>query len=326
MWKYMPKVELHLHLDCSLSYDFVRRFVPAITNHDYQNHFVAPAKCRDLAEFLTFTKAPLQLMQTEYGLRQSVSDLAQQLQSDHVIYAEIRFAPLLHVLMGLSADDVVEIVADEISQQAQHTHIQMRLILCTLLHFNERQAMITADLVQRFMKGGVVVGFDVAGDEANFALDNQQKSFEILGRAGVALTAHAGEYKGAKNVWNTLTTLYPKRLGHGVRSIEDPALISYLRKHQIHLEVCPTSNIQTGVYSEYRQHPVHKLLQAGVSLGINTDGRALNNTSLCNEYQRLHETFGWSGREFYQCNHNALQAAFIDSDMKAYLSKKLVSA
>ncbi len=317
MWKTEPKIELHLHLDCSLSYLFVQAFEPNITLDAYRKDFVAPAKCKDLAEFLTYTRRSLELMQTEFGLRLAAQDVVRQLLEDRVIYAEIRYAPLLHVQQGLSGDDVVAIVSDELlKQRAIHPSLETRLLLCTLRHFTTRQSQQTADLVWRHAPKGVVVGIDIAGDEANFPLDAHAQVFDQVFARHIPITAHAGESKGPESVWETLKKLHPSRLGHGIRSWEDKNLISYLISHRIHLEVCPSSNIQTAVYGHYSQHPVNRLFKAGVSLSINTDGRALNNISLGQEYDRLHQIFGWTKREFRQCNVNALKAAFIAPDLR----------
>lgn len=320
MWKTEPKVELHVHLDCSLSYLFVQTFEPNITPDAYYKDFVAPAKCKDLAEFLTYTRRSLELMQTEHGLRLAVQDVVRQLLEDHVIYAEIRYAPLLHIQQGLSADDVVAIVSEELGQQKiAHPTLEARLLLCTLRHFTFRQSQETASLARRYAPKGVVVGFDIAGDEANFSLDAHLPVFDQMLAQGIPITAHAGESKGPQSVWETLKKLHPSRIGHGIRSFEDKNLIPYLISHNIHLEVCPSSNIQTGVYDYYEQHPVNRLFKAGVSLGINTDGRALNNVSLNQEYERLHQVFGWTRKEFQQCNLNALRAAFVQPDLRQHL-------
>lgn len=164
-----PKVELHLHLDCSLSYNVVHRINPAITEEAYRHDFIAPSKCTNLADFLTRAPQGIALMQTEEQLRLVVFDVFEQLQRDHLLYVEIRFAPLLHTHRGLSPEQVVEVVEAATSQACASTGIEARLILCTLRHFSSEQSLQTAQLVERF-RGTRVAALDLAGDEAGFPL------------------------------------------------------------------------------------------------------------------------------------------------------------
>ena len=198
----------------------------------------------------------------------------------------------------------------------------MRLILCTLRHFTEEQSLLTARLVKQF-QGSRVVALDVAGDEAGFLIDAHVAAFRYAMDHGLHRTAHAGEARGADSVWETLRAFQPSRIGHGVRSIEDPALIEYLRREHLHLEVCPTSNVQTCLCASYGEHPVDKLFKAGVPLGINTDTRTITNVTLKQEYRRLEEHFGWGEAELQACNREALRAAFVEDAVKQQLSGKL---
>ena len=136
-----PKVELHLHLDCSLSYNVVHTLNPSITEEAYRRDFIAPARCTNLADFLTRAPHSIALMQTEGQLRLVVFDLFEQLQQDHLLYAEIRFAPLLHTNSGLTPEQVVEIVEAATSHACASTGIEARLILCTLRHFSAEQSL-----------------------------------------------------------------------------------------------------------------------------------------------------------------------------------------
>jgi adenosine deaminase len=120
-----------------------------------------------------------------------------------------------------------------------------------------------------------------------------------------------------------LLSFYPTRVGHGVCSIGDPKLLEYLKEHQIHLEACPTSNIQTNCFDTYSDHPIDRLLRAGISVGVNTDTRTISNVTLSEEYEKLHRAFGWSTNEFYQTNKFALDAAFLPRDLKMQIMEKI---
>jgi adenosine deaminase len=321
-WTKLPKVELHLHLDCSLSYEVISQIDPSITLEDYRTNFIAPAKCANLADFLTRAPRSVALMQTEEQLRLVTLDLFEQLRRDNVLYAEIRFAPLLHIEKGLSAREVVESVETATAQAVRSTGIEARLILCTLRNYSEAQSLETVQLVEHF-RGTYVAGLDIAADES-YPIDAHVAAFQYALDRGIPCTAHAGEARGPDSVWETLQHFVPSRLGHGVRSIEDPMLLDHLRQHHIHLEVCPTCNVQTSIYDTYADHPIDKLHRAGVSVGVNTDARTITNITLSQEYAKLHQTFGWDTEDFFHCNENALKAAFIPDDVRSKLLARLV--
>ena len=314
----LPKVELHVHLDCCLSFDVVSQLRPSITRQIYEDEFIAPAKCQNLADFLNRIQSSIQLMQTERNLRLVTEDLFRQFREDNVIYAEIRFAPLQHLNEGLTPEQVTDTVERSLSHMVEETGIEARLILCTLRHFTEKQSLRTAELVEEF-RGTRVVGMDLAADEAGFPLDAHIKSFEYAHHHCLHCTAHAGEAKGAESVHETLELLKTCRIGHGVRSIEDPELINILKRKKIHLEICPTCNVQINVYDSYEDHPIDRLYRHGVSLGINTDGRAISNITLSAEYERLQRIFGWGKEHFLACNRSALEAAFLPDTQKERL-------
>jgi len=318
----LPKVELHMHLDCCLSFDVVSKLRPSITKDTFKNEFIAPSKCKNLADFLKVIDSSIKLMQTEKNLRLVTEDLFNQLQQDNVIYAEIRFAPLLHLEQGLSPEKVVSIVEESMSGAAKKTGIEARLILCTLRHFTEEQSLTTAELVEDF-RGTRVTAMDLAADEAGFPLDAHIKAFQYLNNRWLPYTAHAGEARGPESIRETLEHVKTSRIGHGVRSIEEPQLMKELKKKNIHLEVCPSCNVQTDIYDSYKNHPVDRLYQAGISVGINTDSRTITNITLSDEYERLHRVFGWGKEDFLKCNRNALTAAFLPDFKKKELEKKL---
>ena len=321
----LPKVELHLHLDCSLSYDVVKKIDPTVTWEEYNLDYVAPSKCTDLADFLTRAVKGISLMQTKEHIQLVIHDLFRQMAEDNMLYAEIRFAPLQHLEKGLTACEVVAIAEEATAEAIKETGIEARLILCTLRHFTAHQSMETVKLVEQFA-GTYVAGFDIAGNEPGFPIANHVEAFKYAKEKLIFCTAHAGEAKGAESVWETLQYFGPSRIGHGVRSIEDKELVKHLIKNKIHLEVCPTCNVQIDIYDTYQNHPVDELYKAGVSLNINTDTRTITKINLNAEYQKLQEVFGWTINDFYNCNVNALKAAFIPEELKKVLFNKLQSA
>ncbi|HVN04454.1 MAG TPA: adenosine deaminase [Bryobacteraceae bacterium] len=312
----LPKVELHLHLDCSLSYPVVARLAPHVTREEYERDYIAPARCTDLADFLTRPPRSVQLMQDETALELVTEDVFHQLQADAVVYAELRFAPLLHLERGLRPEQVVASIDRAAERMIAATGIDARLILCTLRHFSEAQSIETVRLVEEF-RGSRVVALDLAADEAGFPLDAHVAAFRYARERGLFRTAHAGEACGPESVWETLRRLQPTRIGHGTRSIEDPQLVDHLRREQIHLELCPSSNVQIiPSIAAWADHPIDRLYRAGVPLSISTDTRTVTPTTLTKEYEGVQRVFGWTADDFARANHMAIQAAFVEQAVK----------
>lgn len=321
---FLPKVELHLHLDCSLSYEVVRKIDPSISQADYQQDFIAPPKCDDLVDFLKRAINGFSLMQTKEALGLVVQDVFQQLKADNCLYAEIRFAPFLHLEKGLTPYEVVHTIEAATAVAVKQTGVEARLILCTLRHYSAEQSMATVKLVEQF-KDTYVAGFDIAGDEAGCPVTNHIAAFKYARENGIFITAHAGEASGPASVWETLEQFKPSRIGHGARSAEDAELVNHLKEKRIHLEICPSCNVQTSMYGQYKDHPVDQLKKQGVQLNINTDCRTIVNVTLGDEYSKLQQNFGWTKQDFFECNINALKAAFIPDEIKATLIDKLTA-
>ena len=308
------KVELHLHLDCSLSYEVVKKINPNITKDQYNNDFIG-TNCSCLKDYIKCADNAVEIMQTKKELELVTIDLFKQLKKDNVIYAEIRFAPLLHINNGLTPKEVVKIISNITKKESKKRGIEAGIILCTLRHFSLNESMDTVNLVNDF-KGTNVVGFDLAADEAGYPLKNHIEAFKFANINNISCTAHAGEALGSESVNETLEKLMPKRIGHGVRSIEDPNLIKRLKKENIHLELCLTSNIVTEVYDNYCKHPIDELYKNDLSISVSSDGRTISNTNLNKEYSLLSKHFKWDEKHFINCNMNAIKASFASSEVK----------
>lgn len=320
-----PKVELHLHLDCSLSYEVVKQLKPSVTWEEYKQSFIAPPKCTDLADYIKRAIKGFELMQTKEQLGLVTLDLFKQLKADHVAYAEIRFAPLQHIMQGLTPTEVVETVNAATEEGIRTYGVDAGIILCTLRHYTEAQSMETVELVKKF-NGTYIVGFDIAADEAGFPIDNHIQAFEFAHANGIHCTAHAGEAKGSQSVWETLKNFRPSRIGHGVRSAEDTALLSFLKSNNVHLKVCPTSNVQTNVFDKIEHHTADKIYNAGVSMSINTDARTISNVTLADEYRLMKKIFRWDKEHFKKCNLEAIDQSFASTDTKQKVRRKIEAA
>ena len=195
----LPKVELHLHLDCSLSWTVVREIDPSISERQYREQFVGPVKCQDLIGYLKVAQAGIALMQTPDQLRLVTRDVVRQLKADGLIYAELRFAPVEHLRQGMSLEQVVDTVCRATADASAEFDLPVGLILCTQRHYTEAESLQTVHLARDF-RGKGVVGFDIAGDEAGYPLDKHIESFRLAREWGIPCTAHAGEARGAPGI------------------------------------------------------------------------------------------------------------------------------
>ena len=320
----IPKVELHLHLDCSLSFDVVNRINPLIEIDEYKSSFQAKSNSSSLNDYINCADRAIELMQTRENLELVVEDLFKQLKKENVIYAEIRFAPLLHCSQNLDENKVVEIICNKAKIESEKNDINYGLILCTLRHYSKKQSLKTVRLVNQYKNNGVV-GFDIAADEAGYPLDNHIEAFNYAKSNGLNITAHAGEAKGPESIWESIKKLHTKRIGHGVRCVEDLELVSYLSENDYHLEISLTSNIKTRTYKTFEEHPLNKIYNSSISISLNTDGRTISNTDLSLEYKIAEEKFGWTIDKIKKCNLEAIKHSFTSSSNKSKLIEKIIN-
>ena len=321
-YKNIPKVELHVHLDCSLSFSVVNRIDPKIDIEEYKSSFQAGSTCSSLNHYISCADRAIELMQSKENLELVVEDLFQQLKKDNVIYVEIRFAPLLHCSKGLNERDVVEIICKSAYSESKKNDIECGLILCTLRHYSKEQSLKTVTLVKEFYKKGVV-GFDIAADEAGYPIDNHIEAFNYAKSNNLNITAHAGEAKGPESIWESIDKLHAKRIGHGVRCIEDPKLMNYLIQNDYHLEICLSSNIKTKTFDSFDDHPVNKIYNSSISMSLNTDGRAISVTDLAKEYSIADKKFNWDFEKIKKCNLQAIKHAFTSNTIKKKIIERL---
>jgi len=321
-WRKIPKVELHLHADCSLSSAAIDTLTVDLTNRERQDYF-PPSRVADLPEFLIYASRMVKLLQTEQSLRLMIRDVMKQVAEENCIYAELRFAPHQHLENGLSPTQVVEIVNDELSSAQKITGVTARLILCSLMHFDTQTSIEVVRLVEHFA-GTNVVAFDIAGDSANFSFDAHKPATDLARVLGVQMTIHAGESVGPESVAFALDRLGAQRIGHGFRAVDDPKLLQRLIRDQIHLELCPQNNIQTGNVLTLLEHPITRLRDLGAAFSISSDSRALTG-DLTREYLLLSTNVGWTAMDFFRANLMALDAAFLDEENKSRLKDRLTS-
>ena len=257
---------------------------------------------------------PIKVMQTKENLSRIARELGEDLEKDDIIYAEVRFAPQLHTKKGLSYDDIVLSVIEGFKK----CNIKINVILCMMRGASYINNLKTIEVAEKYLNKGVVA-LDLAGDEKHFKTKDYEELFKIAKEKNIPFTIHAGEADDASSVLDAIS-FGAKRIGHGIRIIEDNYATSEVIKNKVTLEVCPTSNFQTKAVEIYKNHPIKKLYEKGVLITVSTDNNTVSNVSLSNEYERLKSCFGFTDKDFLTFNLNAINAAFIsDLEKEKYI-------
>ena len=319
-------IDLHLHLDGSLSLETVRTLaamqnepVPADDQDLLQRLQVGP-NCQDLNEYLEKFAFPCSLMQTPEAITMTVANLCGELMDQGLLYAEIRFAPQFHTGKGLTQEQVV---AAAVKGLEAHP-FRANLILCCMRGDNNHaQNLETLEVASKFVGKGVCA-VDLAGAEALFPTKDFEDLFALAKEKNIPYTIHAGEACGPDSVWKALE-FGTRRLGHGVRSLEDPALVKYLAEHGITLEMCPTSNLNTCIYPCIEDYPLRKLMEAGVAVTVNTDNMTVSGVTLESEMTKLDKAFHLTDEECKAIAANAARASFASEEVKAQLLAEIAA-
>ncbi|MEU8759902.1 adenosine deaminase [Streptomyces sp. NPDC048659] len=330
-----PKVLLHDHLDGGLRPGTIIELARA---QGYENlpetepdklgtWFREAADSGSLERYLETFAHTCAVMQTREALVRVAAECAVDLAEDGVVYAEVRYAPEQHLEGGLTLEEVVEAVNEgfregERQARANGHRIRVGALLTAMRH--AARALEIAELANRYRDSGVV-GFDIAGAEAGFPPTRHLDAFEYLKRENNHFTIHAGEAFGLPSIWQALQWCGADRLGHGVRIIDDievaddgsvtlGRLAAYVRDKRIPLEMCPTSNLQTGAADSYKDHPIGLLRKLHFRTTVNTDNRLMSGTSMSREFELLVEAFDYTLDDMQWFTVNAMKSAFIPFD------------
>jgi adenosine deaminase len=282
----LPKAELHQHLDGALrpatAVELAADAGIPLDLETARRRMVAPVRCADQADLLTYFDLPIALLQTRDALRRATAELVEDMAADGVTYGEIRWAPRLHLERGLSVLEVIEAVAEGVAD-AEHTDPGGPMIGLVTTAMRSHPPGANVELVRRAAEfGPPVVGFDLAGPEAAFPAPPHAAAFRAAEAAGLGLTAHAGETPGTARIWEVLE-FGVSRIAHGATAVDDAELVQALRTRDVTLDLCPTSNVQAGVVADLAAHPVARLHRAGVSVTLSTDDRVVSDTTLSHE-------------------------------------------
>jgi len=335
-----PKALLHDHLDGGLRPATVLELageighdLPAADADGLAGWFEEAADSGSLERYLETFVHTVGVMQTEPALHRVAYECARDLAADGVVYAEVRFAPEQHLTRGLDLDQVVAAVlagfADgSTDAAAAGTPIRVATLLTAMRH--KARSMEIAELAVRYRDSGVV-GFDIAGAEAGFPPTRHLDRLRVPAAENFHFTIHAGEAFGLPSIWQAIQWCGADRLGHGVRIVDDISgdgqlgrLAAYVRDKRIPLELCPSSNVQTGAVASIAEHPIGLLRDLRFRATVNTDNRLMSRTSMSREMALLVEAFGYGWSELQWFTVNAMKSAFIPFDERLVLINEVI--
>ncbi len=335
-----PKVLLHDHLDGGLRPATVVELaqstgyadLPTTDADELGTWFRENADAGSLPRYLSTFAHTVGVMQTRDALVRVARECAQDLADDGVVYAEVRFAPELHLEGGLSLTEVVEAVQEGYRQGCEGRPIRVVSLLTAMRH--AARSLEIAELAVHFRDKGVV-GFDIAGAEAGYPPSRHLAAFQHMQRENGHFTIHAGEAFGLPSIWEALQECNADRLGHGVRIVDDISvdtdgtatlgrLAQYVRDKRIPLEMCPSSNVQTGAAASIAEHPIGLLRRLQFRVTVNTDNRLMSGVSVSSEMAALVEAFGYGWGDLRWLTINAMKSAFIPFDQRLRIIDEVI--
>lgn len=325
----MPKTDLHVHLDGSIRLETildlaeqqgVRLPDDAQTPEELAKAIRMGAICEDLTDYLRAFDTTLSVMQTEESLYRAAFELGEDAAKEGVRYMEVRYSPLLHTRKGLSFPVIVEAVGEGLREAKRRYGLMSGQIICGIRHITPESSLRLAELCVAFKHKGVV-GFDLAGAEADNPPKDHREAFYLIRNNNVNLTIHAGEAYGPESIHQAIHVCGAHRIGHGTRLREDGDLLNYINDHRIPLEICPTSNVQTRAAESFESHPLPFYLSYGLRVSIHTDNRLVTDTTMTEEFWRCVQAYDFNIGDLRKLMINGFKSSFMP-----YRKKRTVTA
>jgi adenosine deaminase len=324
----LPKPELHVHLDGSLRPDTMLELaadggveLPA-SDPEALGEAMRAADSKNLVEYLEKFAVTLSLMQTPGALERTAYELAEDSAAENIRYLEVRYSPVLHTEKGMSLEEAVAAPLRGLARAEAELGIRTGLIICGIRSFEPDVSLLLSRLAVEFMDHGVVA-FDLAGGEAGNPAREHREAFDFAATHNLPVTIHAGEADGAGSIAQAIHECHARRIGHGTRLMEDPALEAFVNDFRIPLEVCLTSNVQTRVAPTFAEHPFRRYFDAGLVVTLNTDNRLVSGTTLTDEYWLAHRHLELGWQELTEVALLGFQAAFLPYEAKINLLEEV---
>jgi adenosine deaminase len=324
----LPKTDLHVHLDGSLRLetiiDLAKRHkveLPSFDPAELRGIMNLGQNCGSLVEYLKAFDITLRVMQHEDALFRVAFELAEDAARENVRYMEVRYAPMLHTRLGLRLTNVVEAVLAGLRAAHDTLGIESNVIICGIRNISPTSSLEMAELAVAY-KGRGVVGFDLAGAEYDHPAKHHKAAFQLVRDNNINCTIHAGEAYGPESIAQAIHVCGAHRIGHGCRLREDGDLLHYINDHRICLEVCPSSNVQTGAVRDLASHPMKLYEALGLRVTVNTDNRLVTDTTVSHELWHCHAKMGMTLRDIKSIVVAGFKSAFLPFHVKqAYLRR-----
>ena len=308
-----PKIDLHLHIDGSLSLPCFQTLASnvglSMTDAQIRKAVMVSDTCQSLPEYLQCFELPTRLLQTEKALTLSTFDLIRNLEAQGLFYAELRFAPQHYTQQGLTQQQTVAAILKGVDMAKKAGfHIQIGILLCMLVNGSPADNQETAELAVAYKDIGIA-GLDLAGPESAVPMSEFESLFHFAYQSGLPFTIHAGECGDYENISRAIS-FGARRIGHGCAARFSEECMRLLEKEQIILEMCPTSNVQTKAVPTLSEHPIRLFFDRGIAVTVNTDNMTVSNTTLDKEYTLLKKQFHFTDQELAKMSQTALRGAF----------------
>ena len=325
----LPKTDLHCHLDGSLRLatvlDLAERAgvrLPASTPEGLARAIHMGERCTSLDRYLEAFDVTLAVLQSEDALRRAAHELALDAASENVRYLEVRYSPVLHTRRGLKPTATVDAVLDGLQAAQREVGIRSNVIVCGIRQIDPVTSLRLAELAVAYKNKGVV-GYDLAGLEEGHPSRKHQAAFQLILDNNVNVTIHAGEAYGPESIAQAVHSCGAHRIGHGVRLRENGDLLNYLNDHRIPLEMCPSSNVQTGSVTDLRNHPLRFYFDFGLRVTVNTDNRLVTDTTLTQELLLAHREMGFTLEDITTLVVQGFKSAFLPFREKQHLLEQV---
>lgn len=319
----IPKIELHCHLDGSISLKTILELLKEegrmMTEAEVKNQIQAPDDCSSLAEYLEKFDLPVSLLQTTHGLETAAYDLARSAAGENVKYIEVRFAPVFSMTKGLKIPQIIEAVQKGLQRAQEDFGIYSGIIVCAMRHL-DMQTNINMLHEAMELYGAGVVGCDIAGDEKPHTNLEYKEFFDEARRLGIPFTIHSGECGNAVNIHEAIE-LGARRVGHGIAMMNHEDIIRECVSNHIGVEMCPISNMQTKAVREFLKYPFPLFYKEGVLLSINTDNRTVSNTTCEKEWKMLSRIYDFTMDDVNKIYRDSVEVSFASDDIKEKLLK-----
>lgn len=323
----MPKVELHLHLEGSIRPPLLLQLAErnrVDIGVRTVEELAALYRFRDFQHFIDLYLVGMSAIRTGDDLLCAIDALAAELASQEVHYAEVTTTAYAHHVNGMRSADYRDALDIGATRARDDHRVELRWIVDIPRSVEPPEAGWTADMLTSRHAPADVVAIGLGGPEAQYPPDWYSASFQKVAAAGLPSVLHAGEVAGPASVWKSLE-LGTVRVGHGVRSMEDPRLVEHLAQNQVPLEVSVTSNVLLGVFPSFESHPLPKMLEAGLNISVNTDDPAYFSTTLVDEHVLVHESLGVPVADLVSAQYRAIDSALCDESLKRRLRDELSS-